>query len=126
MLPNGQWLLPRLPAGSYGERRQVRERLGHCLDDRLRFRQVIQDRILVDVGGLAGVFGFVASHANPVNRAQDGAHRCAELCLHGVHDRQVPAGSRGTQSLDLQQCGQGFPDGVIDGRVREVGIAGCQ
>lgn len=64
--------------------------------DRLRFRQVIQDRVPLDVGGLAGVFGLMACHADPVNRAEDSTHRRTELCLHGVHDRQVPAGCRGT------------------------------
>lgn len=98
----------------------MRERLCHRLDDRLCFRQVVQDGVLIDVSGLPGIFGFVTCYTDPVDRPQDGSHRRAELSLHRVHDGQVTTGGRGTQSLNLQERGQGFADGVVDGRVREV------
>ena len=103
----------------------MRECFCDRLDDGLGFRQVVQDGVLIDVGGLAGLLGFVACHPDPVDRAQDGAHRRAELRLHGVHDRQVAAGCRGAEPLDLQQGRQGFPDRVVDSHVCELGVGIC-
>jgi hypothetical protein len=108
--------------GSSGEWGQMRECFCDRLNDGLGFRQVVQNGVLVDVSGLAGILGLMAGHPDPVDRAQDGARRRAELRLHAVHNRQVPARCRGAEPLDLQPHGQGLPDRVVDGHVREIGV----
>jgi hypothetical protein len=82
-----------------------RQRLGYCLKNCLSLGQVVKDGVFVDVGGLAGVLGFMARDADPVDGAEDGAHRRAELGLHGVHDGEMPALGGGPQSLRLQERG---------------------